>query len=72
MYVISRAVMGDSHLVMQLAQDLTRFIPYLVYPYLVWRPKEFKMELVEGFDRGSVNYINQDGERGFTFFWTGA
>ncbi len=55
---ISRVVMRDSHLATQLAQDLTRFIPDLAYPDFDWRPKEFKMELVEGFDRGSVNYIN--------------
>jgi len=32
---ISRAVMGDSHLATQLAQDLTRFIPDPVYPELI-------------------------------------
>ena len=57
-YEISRAVMGDSYLATQLGQDLTRFIPGLTYPDFNWRPKEFRMELVEGFDRGSVNYIN--------------
>jgi len=54
---ISRTVMGDSHLATQLAVDLTRLIPDLVYPDFDWRPKDFKMELVEGFDRGCVNYI---------------
>jgi len=49
---ISRTVMGDSHLATQLAQDLTRFIPDLAYPDFDWRPNDFKMELVEGFDRG--------------------
>ncbi|MCD4815487.1 MAG: hypothetical protein K8R06_03695 [Methanosarcinales archaeon] len=48
----------DEQLVRQLAQDLTRFIPDLAYSDFDWRPKDFKMELVEGFDRGSVNYIN--------------
>ena len=57
-YDISSAVMGDSHLATQLADDPTRFIPNLAYPDLAWRPKDFKMELVEGFDRGSVCYIN--------------
>jgi len=51
-YDISRAVMGDSHLAAQLAQDLTRFIPDLTYTDFDWRPKDFKMELVEGFDGG--------------------
>ena len=58
MYEISRAVMGESHLATQLAQDPTRFIPDLAHPDFDWRPKDFKMELVEGFDRGSVIYIN--------------
>ena len=49
---------GEPHFATQLAQDLTRFIPDLAYPDFDWRPKDFKMELVEGFDRGSVNYIN--------------
>ncbi|MDF1557422.1 MAG: hypothetical protein P1P80_04485 [ANME-2 cluster archaeon] len=57
-YDISRAVLGDSHLATQLAEDPTRFIPNLAYPNINWRPKDFKMELVEGFDRGSVCYIN--------------
>ena len=58
MYDISRAVMGDSHLATQLAQDPTRFIPDLAYTDFDWRPKDFNMELVEGFGWGSVNYIN--------------
>ena len=49
---ISRTVMGDSHLATQLAQDLTCFIPNLAYPDFDWIPKDFKMELAEGFDRG--------------------
>jgi len=55
---ISRAVMVELQLATQLAQDPTCFIPDLAYPDFDWRPKDFKMELVEGFDRGSVNYIN--------------
>jgi len=42
----------------QLSHDPTRFIPDLAYPDLAWRPKDFKMELVEGFERGSVCHIN--------------
>jgi hypothetical protein len=57
-YEISRVGMEDSYLATQLAQDLTRFIPDLAYTDFDWRPKDFKMELVEGFDRGCVNYIN--------------
>ncbi|MBW6519177.1 MAG: hypothetical protein K0A89_11835 [ANME-2 cluster archaeon] len=57
-YDISSAVLGESHLATQLAQDPTRFIPNLAYPDLAWRPKDLRMELVQGFDRGSVCYIN--------------
>jgi len=31
---------------------------YQTIEILAWIPEDFKMELVEGFDRGSVNYIN--------------
>jgi len=37
---------------------------------LPWIPEDFKMELVEGFDRGSVNYVNLDGGW-FGCFWVG-
>jgi len=57
-YDISSAVMGESHLATQLAHDLTQFIPNMAYSGFNWRPKDFKMELVEGFDRGSVCYIS--------------
>lgn len=57
-YDISKAVMGESHLATQLAHDPTCFIPNLAYPDLAWQPKDLRMELVEGFDRGSVCYIN--------------
>jgi hypothetical protein len=53
---ISRAMMGDSHLATQLAQDPTRFIPYLAYTDFDWRHKDFRIELVEGFGRGSGLY----------------
>lgn len=51
-YQISRAVMGDSHLAMQMAPDPTRFMPDLAYTDFDWRPKDFEMELAEVFDRG--------------------
>ena len=38
-------------MVMQLAQDPTRFIHDLAYTDFDWRPKEFRIELVEGFDK---------------------
>lgn len=55
---ISRTVIVELQLATQLAQDPTRFILGRAYPDFDWRPKEFRIELVEVFDRGSVNYIN--------------
>jgi hypothetical protein len=55
-YQISEATFGRDHPVTQLAADLSRFIPKLVYPVYGWRPpQEYKLELVRGFDRGSTS-----------------
>jgi hypothetical protein len=40
-----------------LAKNVKRFIPNLAYPDLQWQPGELNIELVEDFDKGSVNYI---------------
>lgn len=56
-YEITSSVFGKEHLATQLAADTTRFIPNLAYPDVLWQPEELKIDLVEGFDRGSVSYI---------------
>ncbi len=54
-YEISAATFGKDHPVTQLAADLSRFIPKLVYPVYGWSPLgEFTLELVKGFDRSST------------------
>ncbi len=54
-YEISAAAFGESHPVTQLAADLSRFIPKLVYPVHGWRPQEEpQFELIKGFDRSST------------------
>ncbi len=54
-YEISAAIFGKEHPVTQLAADLSRFIPKLVYPVYGWRPpQEYKLELVKGFDKSST------------------
>ncbi len=54
---ITRNVFGEEHLATRIALDTTHFFKNLVYPDAAWQPDEMKMELVEGFDRGSASYI---------------
>ncbi len=57
---ISLRLFGKNHPVAQFAADLSKFMPKLVYPVYGWQPsEEFRLELVEGFDRSSTSsYIN--------------
>lgn len=59
-YEISTMTFGKDHPVTQLAADLSRFVPKLVYPYYGWQPSEdYQLELVRGFDKSSTSsYIN--------------
>ena len=57
-YEITKPLFGETHLATQIAKDATSFIPNLVYPDISWKPDDMHIELVEGFDRSSVNYIN--------------
>lgn len=59
-YEISAELFGKDHVVTRLAADLSKFIPKLVYPIYGWRPAgEYRLELVQGFDRSSTNpYIS--------------
>ena len=54
---IAEESFGGRHLVSRIAADLGRFVPFLSWPDIAWRPENVKIELVEGFDRGSVSYI---------------
>lgn len=54
-YDICSKLFGSAHPVTQLAADLSKFIPKLVYPTYGWQPnEEYKIELVKGFDRSST------------------
>ena len=56
-YEISTEIFGKEHVVTQLAADLSRFIPKLVYPVYGWQPpEEYQLELVKGFDRSSTTF----------------
>jgi len=54
---ITKHSLGGDHLATQIALDTVRFFPRLVYPNVGWQPQGLNIELVEGFDRSSVNYI---------------
>ena len=54
---ISRALFGETHRVTQIADDVSKFFPNLVYPDVAWQPQELNIQLVEGFDRGNTGYI---------------
>jgi hypothetical protein len=56
-YDITKAVFGESHPATLLAEDTSSFFSNLVYPDVLWEPEDLQIELVNGFDRGSVNYI---------------
>lgn len=57
---VSEKTFGKDHPATQLAADLSRFMPKLVYPIFGWRPHgELKVELVKGFDRSATDpYIS--------------
>lgn len=57
---VSERSFGKDHPVTQLATDLSRFMPKLVYPVHGWKPQgELQMELVKGFDRSATDpYIS--------------
>ena len=51
---ISRESFGDNHPVTDLARNMARYVPKLVYPVYGWQPREdYEIELVPGFDRSS-------------------
>lgn len=54
---ISKELFGEEHEVTKIARDTTKYFPNLAYPNLQWQPQELDIQLVEKFDRGSVNYI---------------
>ncbi len=54
---ITREVFGEGHLATRIAADTTQFFKNLVYPHAAWQPDDMRLELVEGFDRGSASYI---------------
>jgi len=56
---ISRELFGEDHVVTQMAKNITRFLPNLTYPTpgYIRDLKNVEIEMVNGFDRSSINYI---------------
>jgi hypothetical protein len=56
-YEISKQYFGETHVATQLATNITKFFPNLVYPMYGWMPpqKLSPIELVHGFDHSSSN-----------------
>ena len=54
---ITKNVFGEEHHATRIAVDTTHFFKNLVYPDAAWQPDDMRMELVQGFDRGSASYI---------------
>jgi hypothetical protein len=53
---ISRETFGPDHPATDLARNLTKYMPKLVYPVYGWKPsEEYSIDLVKGFDRSSAS-----------------
>ena len=55
---ISQHYFGQNHIVTQLASNIDKFIPNLVYPIKGFQPsQDINIEFVKGIDRKNINYI---------------
>lgn len=55
---ISRRLLGSDHIATKMAEDISQFFDYIVYPVHGWiPPKQSELELVEDFDRSNATYI---------------
>lgn len=56
-YWISQEIFGEDHIVTEMAKDIGKFFPNLVYPTMGYSPRNLEIEMVDDFDRSSINYI---------------
>ncbi|MBN1762078.1 MAG: hypothetical protein JW878_03210 [Methanomicrobia archaeon] len=59
-YWIAGDLFGEAHVVTQMAIDISKFFPNLTYPATDYRPENIEhleLEMIEDFDRSSINYI---------------
>ncbi|MGC9514720.1 hypothetical protein [Methanocrinis sp.] len=55
---ISREQLGGDHPATRIAAEIGGYLKDLVYPEAAWKPDDGGIEIVKGFDRSSVHYIN--------------
>ena len=56
---ISEHYFGNNHIVTQLALNIGRFMPHLIYPVQGFQPpQDINIEFVKGIDKKNTNYIN--------------
>ena len=56
---ISEHYFGNNHIVTQLALNIGRFMPHLIYPVQGFQPpQDINIEFAKGIDRKNINYIN--------------
>ena len=57
-YILSREIFGDDHNVTKIAQNFSALFKDIIQPSFDYLPPEdVTIELIPGFDRSSVNYI---------------
>lgn len=57
-YEISRAALGDEHVVTDMARGWQKYMPHLVYPVYGYAPEgDFTVDVVRGFDPSATSYI---------------
>jgi len=57
-YEISKRHFGENHIITQLAINMKKYLPNLVYPVQGWIPPENfpPIEIIKGFDRSNTDY----------------
>lgn len=54
---ISKRIFGEDHVVTQISQDFSKFVPNVIYSNLDFEPHTGEIELVDNFDKSNVTYI---------------
>jgi hypothetical protein len=55
---VSREALGEGHLATQMARDIGRFLPDLVYPQVGWQPERLVLDIDRGFGSSDTSYIH--------------
>jgi len=58
-YEISHKLFGENHIATEMAKNIVKFLPNLVYPDASWTPPTMgPVELVENFDKSNITYYS--------------